>query len=71
MIPCGNIHADDALRATHPHTHALICKSLHGGEWKLNVTNLRILPGMGKIEFTAGSPGWGTRGSDTTTTTQP
>ena len=32
------------------------------GELPLDVTNLRILPGMGKIEFTAGSPGWGTRG---------
>ena len=32
------------------------------GEWKLNVTNLKILPGMGKIELSAGSPGWGTRG---------
>ena len=32
------------------------------GEWKLNVINLEILPGMGKIELSAGSPGWGTRG---------
>ena len=32
------------------------------GKWKLNVTNLKILPGMGKIELSAGSPGWGTRG---------
>ena len=62
MIPCGNIHADDALRATHPHTHALICKSLHGGEWKLNVTNLRILPWKGKMAVTAGSPEVGARG---------
>ena len=27
-----------------------------------SVTNLRILPGMGKISLTAGSPEWGTRG---------
>ena len=27
-----------------------------------NVANLRILPGMGKIVLSAGSPGWGTRG---------
>ena len=32
------------------------------GEWKFNVTNLRILPGTGKIELTAGSPEVGTRG---------
>ena len=32
------------------------------GEWKFNVTNLKILPGTGKIELSAGSPGWGTRG---------
>ena len=32
------------------------------GEWKLNVTNLRILPGTGKIKLTAGSPEVGTRG---------
>ena len=31
-------------------------------EWKFNVTNLRILPGTGKIELTAGSPEVGTRG---------
>ena len=27
-----------------------------------NVADLRILPGMGKIVLSAGSPGWGTRG---------
>ena len=32
------------------------------GEWKFNVTNLKILPGTGKIELTAGSPEVGTRG---------
>ena len=32
------------------------------GELPLNVTNLRILPGMGKIELAAGSPEVGTRG---------
>ena len=32
------------------------------GEWKLKVTHLRILPGTGKIELTAGSPEWSTRG---------
>ncbi len=32
------------------------------GEWKLNVTDLRILPGMGKIKLAAGSPEVGTRG---------
>ena len=32
------------------------------GEWKLKVADLRILPGMGKIKLTAGSPEWGTRG---------
>ena len=31
-------------------------------EWKFNVTNLKILPGTGKIELTAGSPEVGTRG---------
>ncbi len=33
-----------------------------GGAWKFNVTNLSILPGMGKIELTADSPEVGTRG---------
>ena len=32
------------------------------GELPLNITNLRILPGMGKIKLTAGSPEVGTRG---------
>ena len=32
------------------------------GEWKLKVADLRILPGMGKIKLTAGSPEVGTRG---------
>ena len=28
-----------------------------------NVTNLSILPGMGKMSLTAGSPEWGIRGT--------
>ena len=35
------------------------CRGVREG----NVTNLRILPGMGKIKLTAGSPEWGTRGT--------
>ena len=33
------------------------------GCYRHNVTNLSILPGMGKIKLTAGSPEWGTRGT--------
>ena len=40
-------------------------------ECKLNVTNLRILPGMGLIELATGSPEVGTRGERCPTMTQP
>ena len=43
------------------------CRGVREG----NVTNLRILPGMGKIKLTAGSPEWAPVESETCHTMQP
>ena len=52
-------------RAPAMHGWIIFCRGKElsvAGELPLNVTNLRILPGMGKMELAAGSPEVGTRG---------